>query len=541
MQYIEQSALSLLHYVKLPIATAYFKKLITTHPDYPALTSATDSLELLGIPYNAIQADKENLQELRFPLLAHTYNNGGELQLIKSLQELTPSFKENWSGVTIMINSNTFTNNKENILAYKKEQKQKKQYTVLALAIVSLMLFPFLFHFISYGITPLIQCILSIVGIGLGVLIYQQEQGINNAITETLCKKTEDCNAITNSKAATIIWGIKWSDIGIVYFTTITLLLCISAFTIGLSYLLNVLSLISLLSVPFTLYSLYYQKYIAKKWCTLCLYTLAILWLQVLEYAVNYFTYGLPTLDYVSLLKVGFVTIIALSFIAAVWLLLLKQLLQTQLKSKQQINALKRFKHNPASFINNLIASDYINVPVQQNDLQLANPNAAVQIVVACNPYCGPCVDAHFQLTDMLTYTKENIGLTIHFMANHTPNESNRSKAINAIYNCLEANAAIGNAHKIDAILHNWFTTNDVTKFNILNKENGLLINEENEISRLQKSDISRWEKQIEYTPTILINGYKLPAKYTIQDFITMILPLINEDYFIEKTITKTA
>ncbi len=533
MRYLETSIYKYIQKKQITIAKSYINNVMVTHPDYPALTSATDALEVLGIPYNALQVAKDNVEALHYPLLAHSNNNGGELVIINNQKELLQEpFFTNWTGVVIVISANTFVNNKENILAYKKEKQQKQQNIIIGLFFFTVLLFPFLYHFTTYGIMPLIQCLLSILGIGIGILIYQQENGIDNSINDTLCKKSEDCNVITHSKAATLFWGIKWSDIGLIYFSSTTLLLSSMAYIKQLINLFPFLSLLSLASILFCIYSLYYQKFIAKKWCTLCLYILAVLGLQAI---VNmWYNNGLPQLNTIFF-KWIIVTAITFALLTIIWFIVIKKLLILQRKQKIVINNLQRFKHNTPLFINTLTAQAAINIPIQANDLQLANPNAPIQITIACNPYCGPCVDAHFKLEELLQYTKEHIGLTIHFMANHTPNDSKRSKAINAIYTAMHTNNAIGNAHKIEEILHQWFTINDTEKFVDFYK-----INKEYSISGLQKSDTSTWDMQIEYTPTLLINGYKLPSQYTITDVIQMILPLINDDYAINKLTKKT-
>ncbi len=531
MRYLETSIYKYLQKKQIAVAKNYITNAIATHTEYPALTSATDALDALGINYTAGTANKNDIQELQYPLLAHSNNNGGELVIINNKTELLQEpFFANWSGTVIMVNNNTFTNNTANKAAYAAEQKQKKLHSFLFVLLGLFLITLFIYNITSIGFAPLLLLLTSIAGLGIATLIYQQEQGIDNSITDTLCKKTEDCNAVVNSKAATLFWGIKWSDIGLVYFASMVLLLITTTYTNTVLNLSLLLYITSILSIPFTLYSVYYQKQIAKKWCTLCLYTLAILWVQaiiglVFSNAFTNFVFNNQLLINALLI----VTVIGL--IAALWLIIIKPFLLKNLHLKKQHIVLERFKLNPNSFINNIITTTAITIPVQPNDLQLGNPNAAVQLVVACNPYCGPCVDVHFKLEEMLHYTKEQIGLTIHFMVNHTPNNSKRSNAINAIYNALDANKAMGNATKTEGVLHQWFTINDVDKFNQFYN----IADSSTTTSNLQKSDTSTWDNKIEFTPTLLINGYILPKQYTIPDFIKMVLPFINDEDLVNK------
>lgn len=56
----------------------YCKEEITTHPDYPALTSVIDFLDNGSMEYNAVQADASYIHEFNYPLLAHIRQPGQE-------------------------------------------------------------------------------------------------------------------------------------------------------------------------------------------------------------------------------------------------------------------------------------------------------------------------------------------------------------------------------------------------------------------------------------------------------------------------------
>lgn len=46
---------------------AYLKDEMSTHPDYPALTSLKDFLESGGMAYDAVQADASYIHEFNYP------------------------------------------------------------------------------------------------------------------------------------------------------------------------------------------------------------------------------------------------------------------------------------------------------------------------------------------------------------------------------------------------------------------------------------------------------------------------------------------
>ena len=50
----------------------FCKQELTTHPDYPALTSVTDFLEMGGMTCSALQADASYIHEFNYPCLLYT-------------------------------------------------------------------------------------------------------------------------------------------------------------------------------------------------------------------------------------------------------------------------------------------------------------------------------------------------------------------------------------------------------------------------------------------------------------------------------------
>ena len=72
---------------------SFFKNEITSHPDYPALTSVTDFLESVGMSYKSVQTDLSYIGFLNYPILAHIRQTGNEfIYLIKGVEEWEPTY-----------------------------------------------------------------------------------------------------------------------------------------------------------------------------------------------------------------------------------------------------------------------------------------------------------------------------------------------------------------------------------------------------------------------------------------------------------------
>ena len=109
--------------------------------------------------------------------------------------------------------------------------------------------------------------VLSVVGIITSIAIVKQELGLKTIIGDAFCSGTDDkkdCDAVLTSKGAEIFKGYKLSDFSILFFTGLTLLTFFQSSNPVISYT------ISLIAIPVTLYSLYYQYAVVKKWCLLC-------------------------------------------------------------------------------------------------------------------------------------------------------------------------------------------------------------------------------------------------------------------------------
>lgn len=97
----------------------YCKEEITTHPDYPALTSVVDFLESGSMFYKAVQTDKSYIGKLNYPLLAHFRQPGNEfIHLLKKIEdwEGDDEIAKSWSGIVIYPEPGCKWQNEQNLV-----------------------------------------------------------------------------------------------------------------------------------------------------------------------------------------------------------------------------------------------------------------------------------------------------------------------------------------------------------------------------------------------------------------------------------------
>ncbi len=498
--------------LNIRISPRYLTRQLQTHSDYPSLLSITDTLQELAIEHAAIQIEKEQLPEIPTPFLAHLTGNGGEWVIIKNRDNLDkqfPHFFVRWKGTVLAAEKTSGWSNKQNEKMLAKDRQNIKT-TVTAIVFIALLGISGLI--VANNSMPAALLLTAAAGIFISWLIITKDLGIENKLADQVCGATTNCNEVIKSNAAKLPGELSWGDIGLSWFTFQALIIIIASFT-GISVqLVNLHSFFAGFYILFALFSVYYQWRIAKKWCRLCLMVVGILIVQAVILlppliAGNVF---LPDFSTISLtVFVLFITVIA-------WLTL-KELWKNNRQLQTANWSLQRFKNN-ADLFNSLLKKERsVNSTPWKNDLQLGNSDAPVQILVACNPYCGPCAKAHTILHELIETNKE-LGVTVRFTIHASDKEDTKTKAIEYLLQLVAAKQDKLIKEELiiykRELLHHWFEWMDRKKF----EEQYPLSNKENVNELLVEQEDWSKEANIKATPTIFVNGYELPKAYSIVD-----------------------
>ena len=127
---------------------------------------------------------------------------------------------------------------------------------------------------------------LKIVGGTLSLYLLRKQFGGKNSAVDAFCKMggKSDCDAVIFSPASKVFGFIHLSEIGALYFTGGVLSIVLGVLsTYSLPSLLFVLSASAL---PFTPFAIYYQGWVIKRWCPLCLAVIGVLWLEFLTHLI---------------------------------------------------------------------------------------------------------------------------------------------------------------------------------------------------------------------------------------------------------------
>ncbi len=497
---------------------------IQSHPSYPSLHAITGVLDHFNIENIAaeVTVDATTLEQLPDCFIAQV--NTGKGQQLSTVKKNKADFTVFYSSKEKEKLSETDFLDKFTgiIVAVEKLETQEiavnhsKTIKNIGILVTSIVLGIFVItNTPSIGLGSFL--ILSIVGLFISIAILKQELGLSTAIGDTFCSNIDDkkdCDAVLTSKGATIIGNYKLSDFGLLYFSGLSLLTL--ALIANQEVNLIVLSVISLLALPITLYSIYYQFAIVKKWCLLCLSTVAVLWGLA---AITFYTsssFGDITFKSALLLLLSFVIVFS------IWQYLKPMLLSAITLKKEKIEFVK-FKRNFSLFKTVLQKSATVNTEIQHIDeVVFGNPKAKLELTIITNPFCGHCKPVHQLIENILDKYAEKLQITVRFNINTANEESNGvlvSSRILQLYDskgekqCLNAMHDIYGGMSTEKWLEKWGDCSDSEKYTaILTSE-------------------SNWckEKGINFTPEVLVNGKSFPKEYQREDLIFFIEELEEE------------
>lgn len=481
----------------------YFKIRLESHPDYPSLIAIKDCLEELGINAYACTGTKDELIKENRPFLAHLNLGGGVIRYFKNVtdaEKKVKDFNKYWSGIVMFVDRPEKYGNAAHDKLYKKERLNKTFSTIAVLLFAGGILG---FALYTNSITCFLFTALGLIGVYFSLLIAQKELGIQNSVSDKICSlaKHSRCESVLFSKGAKLFNWLTWGDVGMVYFSSSLLFLLICRLT---GQAINFFYIISLAGLLFPLYSIYYQWRVVKQWCMLCLGVLLVL---LLSGAISFYQvqkHGLQFPEYRSFLLFLGITVFAI----ATWQLLKSLFQQSHESLSNEIKA-SRLRRNPKLFNALLDKQEFNknNLPNVDEAIRFGNPAALLQLVIACNPFCSPCAKAHHAIEKLYEQHPDKLFIAIRFSLS-----SNDIKDIKTNAATIIIQAAI--QKPLEAI-RDWYQLISIDKFNELHVPNG------EDVSKAIEHHIA-WSKEaaISATPTLFVNGRRLPELYNWMDFV---------------------
>jgi len=499
---------------------------IQSHPSYPSLHAITGVLDHFNIENVAARVPntQEVLDQLPKSFIAQVNDDSGSNLYLYEKKGNSGKLYDD-EGKTKTITNEKFLKNFTGIvLAVEKDENSSEKipnknlltnigFTLAAISFLSI------FYISTSDISSYAMLTVSIIGVMISVSILKQEFGIKNSIGDAFCSsdsEKKDCNAVLTSQGATLFKSYKLSDLSIIYFIGLTA----SIFFLSLQGLrLELIYMIGFLSLPMTLYSIYYQAVTVKTWCMLCLSIVGVLWVlagipfifQSLSFDFNF------QLTEVLNILVGFLA----SF--SIWSYLKPKYTEASENKTYKLDYYK-FKRKYSLFSTLLTSTQQFNTTINsKNEIVFGNLKSNLEIVIITNPFCGHCKPVHTVVEDILSQFKNQVKISIRFNVNLQDPEGDIVKITSNLMHiyanegqesCLLAMDEAYNKLNPQDWIKKWSQEN-------LDKKSSM------ETLEIQKDWCT--QNKINFTPEILVNGYSYPKEYERTDILFFIEELSEE------------
>lgn len=297
---------------------------------FKSLFGLSHLLQDYGVDNEALQiSDKSEFTELTPPFLAQSTRGiftivenidttRGEVTYDSLGEKITVPldvFENAWNGIVLLAFPDSKSAEPDWMSHRLQEVVASATKWVLLLAIVFAGAYFYITRGLWHSVWASALAAFCLGGIYLSFLLMQKNLGIHTAAADRVCGVLEKggCDDIMSLKVSKLFGVISWSEVGLGYFsvTLATLLL--------FPHLWGALALFNLCCLPYTVWSISYQKFVAKRWCTLCVGVQTTLWLMFFCYLFGGMLHeALPIkFDYIVLLGVYVGTVMALNLFSS--------------------------------------------------------------------------------------------------------------------------------------------------------------------------------------------------------------------------------
>ncbi|MCM1505149.1 MAG: vitamin K epoxide reductase family protein [Muribaculum sp.] len=231
-------------------------------------------------------SDKSEIVKLPTPFIAKT---SGGLVIVKSIggdgvsyltqgvaeQMPLDEFRQAWDSTVMLLFPETDAEEPDYCKHREKELFTKVRNVGLVVCLALLFGYLFISNGIYRHISTVLLTLFNIAGFYLTYLLVQKSLKINNKAADKVCRVLQEggCDSILSMGASKFFGIFGWSEVGFTYFSVS--LLCLLIFPQWTCYL----AACNACCLPFTVWSIWYQKFRAKVWCTLCVSVQCTLWL----------------------------------------------------------------------------------------------------------------------------------------------------------------------------------------------------------------------------------------------------------------------
>ena len=499
---------------------------IQSHPNYPSALSIADTLTFFNVANGLLPIGFEQLGQLPDHFVAlleeindkptldtqfyyiqqkneHYYCLGQDKTFEVSLEDL----RQRWQNVVLLVENGD----------QPPISKPAKKPFIWLLGGLGLLVFLFSLWLFNANLHTMLFFVFSLIGILFSVAALKDLFGVKSNLVDSFCNITvsSNCNAIIGSNKWKIFEWVSFSDLSLVFFVAQFL----SAYLFMLSGVSDVFfgfqKILLYISIPIIGLSLYYQKFVEKKWCPICLFIIGVIlaqlfYLSLINYAKASFSFNWLALYALVLL-----------FSAFSWLVY-KKLLTSQKELKEFQLKANRFMRNYGVFKNSLLAGKKITL--LQSEIILGNKASKNEITIITNPLCGHCKNAHHILDGILQKHANDLKINVIIKVDI----DNETTELKALFRSLASLYLQQGEDIFKTAFKQWFDNKNIEQW--LNK---YPVGENTEKTDQMYKTHYNWclENGLNFTPAIFINGYPFPNDYDRENLPYFINEIVEDDF----------
>jgi hypothetical protein len=501
----------LLSLLKIKYTKSFSDKLYNEHPYKDNLLGISKMLSKYGIESKGLKlADNRALLSLDVPIVT-IYNNQfiiiykithGAVYYIHNGEKkeiVLEDFFTNWTNVILVIEADE-NSIEPDYSAHKKEEVFKvmqKPLLIITCILSGSILYVTNQFFNSVWISLLI--ILNTLGVYVSYLLLMKQLHIHSTAADKICLSLHNgnCNSVLDSSSSKLLGTFSWSEIGFSYFiSNIIIILIFSRF-------INLIVLINIIALPYSFWSVWYQKFKVKQWCVLCLIVQALLW-AIFIVNLSFQSIHVTTLN---LTEISIVSSAYIILLLATHIFISKT--GSEKMNKEIVQKMNNLKMNEEIFSFLLKSQSYYPVDKSVSKILFGNTQSNNLITIVTNPYCNACALMHKKVIELMKMMEHKVCVQ-YIISTFSPSlEFTEKFLIGAYFQNDSAN--------INMIYESWF---EKGRSNTMNFINNYDINIENKDVKDEFEKHKTWLSltKINATPTILVNGFQLPDIYKIDD-----------------------
>ena len=507
----------LLRLSKVRVTRATLRDKLWQHPDFPSLTSLSDTLDELKVDNIAAHLTPEQLPEIPLPALVYLRSEGGFFAPVRATAsdavewwhskrgwqtETLARFNQQWNGVALLIEPTERSGEAGYAQSRKKELVENLRLPFVALSLsICLGVWAGGYQGPPTG-APLYYTLLllKLVGLSVSSLLVWYGLDADNSFLRSICQLNArtNCSTVLNTAAAKLFSWLSWAEVGLFYFGGG--LLALLLFQKNPAVLYPLLFGVAIAALPYTFWSVYYQWHRARQWCVLCLTVQGLLWLEfgTLLYFQRRLSwpagFGIPE---ISRLLASFL------LLPALWALL-KPVWSQALRTDGLQRNLQKIKFDPG-YIESLSQRTRTLPPIftGMQVATLGNAEATDTLTVVTNPTCSLCSRAHLEIEALMTEL-EDVKCQIILAAANRPADASAFVAHRVLSQPVE---------QMPLALHEWYTTLRVESW-----LKNITLGKATDEGATQLGLHRQWCELagVSATPTVFFNGIEIPRYYTI-------------------------